>query len=156
MFLATLRRAIPSTSPLLRFAVPAALVLPVALLLSSSFSSSSVPTTIMAERSVVKRIVSREMAEGDGARVRRSIGTPALKNFDPFLMLDEFMVEPPAGFPDHPHRGFETATYMLEGVFRHEDFAGHSGEVSFPLAPSLCFFPVLTLNRKEDLKETLY
>jgi hypothetical protein len=44
---------------------------------------------------------------------------------DPFLMLDEFHVTKPAGFPDHPHRGFETVTYMLGGAFVHEDFAGH-------------------------------
>jgi redox-sensitive bicupin YhaK (pirin superfamily) len=42
-------------------------------------------------------------------------------------MLDEFSVSEPAGFPDHPHRGFETVTYMLEGVFEHEDFTGRKG-----------------------------
>jgi redox-sensitive bicupin YhaK (pirin superfamily) len=42
-------------------------------------------------------------------------------------MLDEFHVQKPAGFPDHPHRGFETVTYMIDGVFEHEDFAGHRG-----------------------------
>ncbi|KAJ1555258.1 hypothetical protein HK096_005645 [Nowakowskiella sp. JEL0078] len=70
-----------------------------------------------------------EVPEGAGARVRRSIGTFALRNFDPFLMLDEFFVRKPAGFPDHPHRGFETVTYMLEGKFNHEDFAGHKGTI---------------------------
>jgi redox-sensitive bicupin YhaK (pirin superfamily) len=44
-------------------------------------------------------------------------------------MLDEFLVDKNGGFPDHPHRGFETVTYMLEGQFRHEDFAGHSGVI---------------------------
>ncbi|KAI8895302.1 RmlC-like cupin domain-containing protein [Globomyces pollinis-pini] len=44
-------------------------------------------------------------------------------------MLDEFLVKKPAGFPDHPHRGFETVTYMIEGEFQHEDFAGHSGTI---------------------------
>jgi len=81
-------------------------------------------------RSVDKKILSKEQGEGVGARVRRSIGRPELRNFDPFLMLDEFRVGPPAGFPDHPHRGFETVTYMFpstKGSFSHEDFCGHKG-----------------------------
>ena len=84
-------------------------------------------------RGVVKTILSVEQSEGMGARVRRSIGRPELKNFDPFLMLDEFKVAVPAGFPDHPHRGFETVTYLLptsEGTFRHEDFNGHQAQLS--------------------------
>ncbi|KAI8929426.1 RmlC-like cupin domain-containing protein [Entophlyctis helioformis] len=80
-------------------------------------------------KSVVQTVLSREQAEGLGARVRRSIGTYELRNLDPFLMLDEFNVKEPAGFPDHPHRGFETVTYMLSGVFQHEDFAGHKGTI---------------------------
>ena len=57
-----------------------------------------------------------------GARVRRSIGRPELRNLDPFLMLDEFAgnANDGAGFPDHPHRGFETVAYLLEGMFLHE------------------------------------
>ncbi|KAF4672183.1 hypothetical protein FOL47_000834, partial [Perkinsus chesapeaki] len=69
---------------------------------------------------------------GAGARVRRSIGRPELKNFDPFLMLDEFKSEGLAGFPDHPHRGFETVTYMLPdsiGSMQHEDFKGNKGVI---------------------------
>ncbi|KAI1314445.1 hypothetical protein EDD11_002189 [Mortierella claussenii] len=80
-------------------------------------------------RSIVKAVLSREQAEGVGARVRRSIGRPELRNHDPFLMLDEFDVDKNGGFPDHPHRGFETVTYMLEGQFQHEDFAGHKGTI---------------------------
>ena len=56
-----------------------------------------------------------EYAEGKGARVRRFIGVPNLQNLDPFLMLDNFNVKLPGGFPDHPHRGMETVTYMLSG-----------------------------------------
>ena len=67
--------------------------------------------------------------EGQGARVLRIIGNQYLKNLDPFLMLDLFKVRLPAGFPDHPHRGFETVTYMLEGSFYHEDFKGHKGKI---------------------------
>ncbi|CAA0819894.1 Pirin-like protein [Striga hermonthica] len=68
-------------------------------------------------------------AEGQGAVARRSIGRPELKSLDPFLMLDEFSVSPPAGFPDHPHRGFETVTYVLQGGVTHQDFAGHKGTI---------------------------
>ncbi|KAJ8458099.1 hypothetical protein OPV22_031025 [Ensete ventricosum] len=80
-------------------------------------------------RSVIKKVLARPQHEGDGAIVRRSIGRGELRNLDPFLMLDEFSVSAPAGFPDHPHRGFETVTYMLEGAFTHQDFAGHKGTV---------------------------
>ncbi|XP_053722372.1 pirin isoform X1 [Synchiropus splendidus] len=83
----------------------------------------------MKPRRVEKTVLSVEQSEGVGARVRRSIGRPELKNLDPFLMLDEFKVCKPAGFPDHPHRGFETVTYVLQGVTAHEDFCGHSGKL---------------------------
>ncbi|XP_065436427.1 pirin isoform X1 [Chrysemys picta bellii] len=79
-------------------------------------------------RKVIKTVLSIEQAEGVGARVRRSIGRPELKNVDPFLLLDEFKGGKPAGFPDHPHRGFETVTYLLDGgSIAHEDFCGHTG-----------------------------
>ncbi|KAI9190200.1 RNA pol II transcription cofactor [Blastocladiella emersonii ATCC 22665] len=80
-------------------------------------------------RTAVRAVLAREQAEGVGARVRRSIGTHGLRNLDPFLMLDEFNVSPPAGFSDHPHRGFETITFMVTGAFEHEDFAGHRGRI---------------------------
>uniref|UniRef100_A0A4W3I5W6 Pirin n=1 Tax=Callorhinchus milii TaxID=7868 RepID=A0A4W3I5W6_CALMI len=78
---------------------------------------------------VLQTLLSVEQSEGVGARVRRSIGRPELKNLDPFLMLDEFNVSKPAGFPDHPHRGFETVTYLLSGSIAHEDFCGHKGTI---------------------------
>jgi hypothetical protein len=56
-------------------------------------------------RAIRKAFLAVEQAEGAGARVRRSIGTPQLRNFSPFLMLDHFTIKPGAGFPDHPHRG---------------------------------------------------
>ncbi|KAJ3179150.1 hypothetical protein HDU87_003108 [Geranomyces variabilis] len=87
-------------------------------------------TTTRAFKSVAKVVLSVAQAEGVGAIVRRSIGTHQLRNLDPFLMLDEFTVNPGAGFPDHPHRGFATVTYMLAGSFDHEDFCGHKGRIN--------------------------
>ncbi|XP_034412871.1 pirin isoform X2 [Cyclopterus lumpus] len=86
-------------------------------------------TSAMHVRKVERTVLSVEQSEGVGARVRRSIGRKELRNLDPFLMLDEFRVSKPAGFPDHPHRGFETVTYVLEGITAHEDFCGHSGQL---------------------------
>ena len=85
-----------------------------------------------AEDAHVGRIV-RGQATSDGAGVRltRVIGTSQLPDLDPFLMLDEFGTDRPedylAGFPEHPHRGFETVTYMLEGRMRHKDNHGNEG-----------------------------
>jgi len=80
----------------------------------------------------IDQIVS-PMATSDGAGVKmlRAIGTPSLDHLDPFLLLDMFGSEKGtdyiAGFPDHPHRGFETVTYMLAGKMRHRDNAGNEG-----------------------------
>uniref|UniRef100_A0A6N2ML28 Pirin-like protein n=1 Tax=Salix viminalis TaxID=40686 RepID=A0A6N2ML28_SALVM len=80
-------------------------------------------------RLVTKKILAKLQHEGDGAVVRRGIGRSEQKFLDPFLMLDEFSVSSPAGFPDHPHRGFETVTYMLQGGITHQDFAGRKGTI---------------------------
>jgi len=80
----------------------------------------------------VRRVV-RGMPTSDGAGVKltRVIGQPQLPDLDPFLMLDEFGTDKAedyiAGFPDHPHRGFETVTYMLDGRMRHRDNHGNEG-----------------------------
>jgi len=70
-------------------------------------------------------------SDGAGVDITRVIGTPQVDHIDPFLLLDEFRNEDPgayvAGFPPHPHRGFETVTYMLHGRMRHEDSTGMSG-----------------------------
>ncbi|XP_060065272.1 pirin-like isoform X2 [Ylistrum balloti] len=84
----------------------------------------------MTAKTVVKTVLSVEQDEGVGARVRRSVGRVELRNLDPFLMLDEFKGQQPGGFPDHPHRGFETVTYILKGAVRHEDFCGHAGIIN--------------------------
>ncbi|KND94100.1 Pirin [Tolypocladium ophioglossoides CBS 100239] len=84
-------------------------------------------TEMAVPRAIRKVFLAAEQAEGAGARVRRSIGTPQLKNLSPFLILDHFSIGPGAGFPDHPHRGQETITYLLQGGVDHEDFAGNRG-----------------------------
>jgi hypothetical protein len=83
-------------------------------------------------RAVSKTVLSREQSEGRGARVRRSIGNAQVRNFDPFLMLDEFAVGLPAGFSDHPHRGMITCTYVLpksRGFMDHEDSMLNAGRL---------------------------
>lgn len=82
-------------------------------------------------RTVARKLRGRPTSDGAGVRMTRVIGTPALDNFDPFLLLDEFRSDDPndyiAGFPDHPHRGFETVTYMLAGRMKHGDNQGNTG-----------------------------
>jgi redox-sensitive bicupin YhaK (pirin superfamily) len=72
-------------------------------------------------------------SDGAGVKLRRSLGSRQNLRFDPFLMLDEFFSDDPddylAGFPSHPHRGFETVTYMLDGHMRHEDSFGNRGDL---------------------------
>jgi len=83
------------------------------------------------DRRVVAVIRGVPTSDGAGVKLTRVIGQRALPDLDPFLMLDEFGSEKGAdyigGFPDHPHRGFETVTYMLDGRMRHGDNKGHSG-----------------------------
>ena len=75
-----------------------------------------------------------QTSDGAGVNLTRIIGSPELNMLDPFLLLDEFGSDNPndyiAGFPPHPHRGFETITYMLNGKFTHEDTAGNKGHLS--------------------------
>jgi redox-sensitive bicupin YhaK (pirin superfamily) len=82
-------------------------------------------------RTVAHKLRGRPTSDGAGVRMTRVIGTPALDHFDPFLLLDEFRSDDPndyiAGFPDHPHRGFETVTYMLAGRMKHGDNQGNTG-----------------------------
>ncbi|MGX9719436.1 pirin family protein [Stenotrophomonas acidaminiphila] len=80
---------------------------------------------------VLRGIRGMPTSDGAGVRLTRVIGTPALPDLDPFLMLDEFGTDRAedyiAGFPEHPHRGFETVTYMLDGRMRHRDNHGNEG-----------------------------
>ncbi|HVJ94102.1 MAG TPA: pirin family protein [Labilithrix sp.] len=83
------------------------------------------------ERAVGKGVRGVKTSDGAGVKLTRVLGTSVLRALDPFLMLDEFRSDEPqdylAGFPDHPHRGFETITYMIAGRFRHRDNKGHEG-----------------------------
>jgi redox-sensitive bicupin YhaK (pirin superfamily) len=87
----------------------------------------------MSLRPIRQRVPAFEVTEGAGVTVHRSIGTPALKNLDPFLLLDHFGSDNPdeyiAGFPEHPHRGFITFTYMLDGHMEHRDSMGNRGDL---------------------------
>lgn len=86
-------------------------------------------------RSLVRIIESVPATDGAGVKLRRSLGQQAHDSarLDPFLMLDEFYSDNPddyiAGFPSHPHRGFETVTYMLEGRMQHMDHLGNTGDL---------------------------
>jgi len=82
-------------------------------------------------RPITRRLRGEATSDGAGVRLTRVIGTRQIPELDPFLMLDEFGSDKPgdyiAGFPSHPHRGFETVTYMLDGRMRHKDNHGNEG-----------------------------
>ena len=85
----------------------------------------------MPSRTIKAVYPAETMNEGVGVTVHRPIGKKGLMNLDPFLLLDEFEFAPNtgAGFPNHPHRGFETMTYMLSGAIKHTDTVGNSGTI---------------------------
>jgi redox-sensitive bicupin YhaK (pirin superfamily) len=82
-------------------------------------------------RAVIQTLRGQPASDGAGVKLTRVIGQPRLPDLDPFLLLDEFGTDKPedyiAGFPEHPHRGFETVTYMLDGRMRHKDNHGNEG-----------------------------
>jgi redox-sensitive bicupin YhaK (pirin superfamily) len=85
----------------------------------------------VSSRAITRRVRGIPTSDGAGVKLTRVIGQPMLDSLDPFLLLDEFGSDSAtdyiAGFPDHPHRGFETVTYMLDGRMRHRDNHGNSG-----------------------------
>lgn len=89
------------------------------------------PESIQHSRSVERLVVGTATSDGAGVKLTRVVAQPLQRRLDPFLMLDAFGSQNPddyiAGFPDHPHRGFETITYMIAGRMRHRDSAGHEG-----------------------------
>ena len=86
-----------------------------------------------AQANPTRFIPAMAMSEGAGVTVHRTIGTPALRNYDPFMMLDYFSSDNPdeyiSGFPSHPHRGFNTFTYMIDGHMEHKDSMGNTGNL---------------------------
>ncbi len=92
---------------------------------------NSEPIVANIPRQVVQTLRGQPASDGAGVKLTRVIGQPRLPDLDPFLLLDEFGTDKPedyiAGFPEHPHRGFETVTYMLDGRMRHKDNHGHEG-----------------------------
>ena len=85
----------------------------------------------MKSRTVERLILGNKTSDGDGVKLTRVLTQDLQRRLDPFLMLDAFGSDEAedyiGGFPDHPHRGFETVTYMLEGKMRHKDSAGNEG-----------------------------
>lgn len=96
---------------------------------------STVATSQLTQPREVERLVAGQpTSDGAGVKLNRVLTQNLQRRLDPFLMLDAFGTDNPddyiAGFPDHPHRGFETITYMLNGRMRHRDSAGHEGLIS--------------------------
>jgi quercetin 2,3-dioxygenase len=87
--------------------------------------------TVTKPRAVERLIAGESTSDGAGVKLTRVLAQPLQRRLDPFLMLDAFGTDNPrdyiGGFPDHPHRGFETVTYMIAGRMRHRDGAGHEG-----------------------------
>ena len=83
-------------------------------------------------KKIKKIFTPKEQDEGVGAKVKNIIGSNVLtkKEMDPFLMFGYASIKLPAGFPDHPHRGFETVSYLIKGKMYHEDFKGHKGTLN--------------------------
>ena len=91
------------------------------------------PTTVTTPRRVERLVQGQATSDGAGVKLVRVLTQDLQRRLDPFLMLDAFGTDNPGdyigGFPDHPHRGFETVSYMLDGRMRHRDSAGHEGLV---------------------------
>jgi len=87
--------------------------------------------TLTEPRRVERLVIGQATSDGAGVKLTRVLTQDLQRRLDPFLMLDAFGTDNPGdyigGFPDHPHRGFETVTYMLEGRMRHRDSAGNEG-----------------------------
>lgn len=100
----------------------------------NGMSNNASSTTIARSRGVERIISGQFVMDGAGVRINRVLTNQLQRRLDPFLMLDAFGSDKPgdyiAGFPEHPHRGFETVTYMLSGRMRHRDSAGNEGLVT--------------------------
>ncbi|MEZ0232751.1 MAG: pirin family protein [Methylophilaceae bacterium] len=99
--------------------------------MTNTVRNSYSPETISKSRVIEQLIIGEATSDGAGVKLTRVLTQPLQRRLDPFLMLDAFGTDKPedyiGGFPDHPHRGFETVSYMLSGRMRHRDSAGHEG-----------------------------
>jgi redox-sensitive bicupin YhaK (pirin superfamily) len=97
----------------------------------NSVNTTNESSTVRRSRQVERLIAGLATSDGAGVKLTRVLTQDLQRRLDPFLMLDAFGSDNPndyiAGFPDHPHRGFETVTYMIAGRMRHRDSAGHEG-----------------------------
>ncbi|HMN76727.1 MAG TPA: pirin family protein [Burkholderiaceae bacterium] len=103
--------------------------------MNTTLAPAAATTEVVTHPRSVERIVAgTPTSDGAGVKLTRVLTQPLQRRLDPFLMLDAFGSDDPddyiAGFPDHPHRGFETVTYMIAGRMRHRDSAGHEGLLS--------------------------
>ncbi|MEH6649865.1 MAG: pirin family protein [Motiliproteus sp.] len=100
---------------------------------SNNHTNSHQQTSSTKTRELSFTTSGQRASDGDGVKLTRVIGSPELNILDPFLLLDAFESDQPedyiGGFPSHPHRGFETVTYLLAGRMRHKDSAGHEGVI---------------------------
>ena len=119
-----------------RLILGAAAAVPIGVLALSRKESSMPTVTPEGPRRVreIERVVTAQRtSDGAGVNLNRILGGRELPMLDPFLLLDEFQSDNPndymAGFPDHPHRGFETVTYMLHGAMEHRDSVGNHGRL---------------------------
>ena len=99
--------------------------------MTTTLLTDSNAETVTRPRGVERLIAGQPTSDGAGVKLTRVLTQPLQRRLDPFLMLDAFGTDNPqdyiGGFPDHPHRGFETVTYMIAGRMRHRDSAGHEG-----------------------------
>jgi redox-sensitive bicupin YhaK (pirin superfamily) len=87
---------------------------------------SCMPSLLHAQKKKEIRVeVADELEEGDGANVRRLIPKKGIKHYDPYVLFDDFTINPPSGFPDHFHSGFEVITYVVQGKLQHKDSQGN-------------------------------
>lgn len=87
---------------------------------------SWMPAILQAQKTKeIKVETADEIEEGDGAGVRRLIPKKGIKHYDPYVLFDDFTINPPSGFPDHFHSGFEVITYVVQGKLQHKDSQGN-------------------------------
>ena len=102
--------------------------------MTTPITATSIPPRLQHPRSIERLVTGQPMSDGAGVKLVRVLTQDLQHRLDPFLMLDNFASSDPkdygAGFPSHPHRGFETVSYMIAGRMRHKDSAGHEGLIA--------------------------